>query len=120
MAKAKLIDSFKFDWCSGHNEQNKKLDLIRSDIISFSQFILFYVYVKFYQYDEKKTHCTGTLFSHVYIFLKGNRGFHMAEVRQKGRKRKKVQYASPVRKMRRHKQKAHHVSSSTSSSGEIN
>jgi len=44
----------------------------------------------------------------------------MAEVRQKGRKRKKkVPYASPVRKMRRHKQKAHHMSSSTSSSGEI-
>ena len=44
----------------------------------------------------------------------------MAEVRRKGRERKKkAQYASPVRKMRRHKRKAHHMSSSTSSSGKI-
>lgn len=44
----------------------------------------------------------------------------MGEVRQKGRERKKkAQYASPVRKIRRHKRKAHHVSSSTSSSGKI-
>ena len=44
----------------------------------------------------------------------------MAEVRRKGRERKKkVQYASPVRKMHRHKRKAHNMSSSTSSSGKI-
>ena len=43
----------------------------------------------------------------------------MADVRQKGRERKKVQYASPVRKKRRHKRKAHHMSSSTSSSGKM-
>jgi len=56
----------------------------------------------------------------LYIYLAGNRGFHMAEVRRKGRERKKkAQYASPVRKMRRHKRKAHHMSSSTSSSGKI-
>ena len=67
---------------------------------------------------KKTNYCT--LFSHVYIYLAGNRGFHMAEVRRKGRERKKkVQYASPVRKMRRHKRKAHHMSSSTSSSGKI-
>lgn len=65
MAKAKLIDSFKFDWCSGHNEQNKKLDLIRSDIISFPLFILSYLYVKFYQYDKGK-HKLPVLYFHMY------------------------------------------------------
>ena len=44
----------------------------------------------------------------------------MADVRRKTRERKKkVQYASPVRKRCRHKRKAHHMSSSTSSSGKM-
>lgn len=52
------------------------------------------------------------------MYFTGKRDFHMAVVRRKGGKRtKQAQYASPVRKMRRHKRKAHHMSSSTSSSG---
>ena len=53
-----------------------------------------------------------------YFYLIGKRGhFHMTVRQKSGERKKPNQYASPLRKMRRHKRKAINMSSSTSSSG---